>query len=77
LKLLKNYLENEIPGVNIQPFLNAFSETKIIKKGEILIQPGDNALFLSFINKGSFRVYFINEKGQDITTWFAFKKICG
>jgi len=62
-----------MPGVDTGDFLKAFSKKKKLKKGEILIAPGEFTLFLSFINRGSFRVYFINQKGQDITTWFAFE----
>ena len=75
MDLLIKYLEKELPNIDIQPFLDAFSEKKKIKKGEILIAPGDNALHLNFINKGSFRVYFINKNGQEITTWFAFQNM--
>ena len=75
MELLIKYLKKELPDIDIKPFLNAFSKKRIIKKGEIHIAPGDNALHLNFINKGSFRVYFINRNGQDITTWFAFENM--
>lgn len=70
---LEKYLIKELPQVDIKPFLNAFTEKKIIKKGNYLVQPGDNALFLAFVNKGCFRVFFLNEKGDEVTTWFGFQ----
>ena len=64
-----------MPDVDLRPFIKAFDEKKTLKKCNFLITPGENALFLAFISKGSFRVFFYNEKGQDITTWFAFQNM--
>jgi len=65
--------KRHLPLVNIQPIVDAFSTTKILKRGELLIQPGQRSTFLAYINKGAFRVYFHNEKGDEMTTWFSFE----
>jgi len=73
LDLLIKHLRKHIPQADLTPFLQAFKEKRTLKKGEYLVRPQQNTLFLAFINKGGFRVFFYNKKGQDITTWLAFK----
>lgn len=38
----------------------------------MLISPGQSTAFIAFIQSGAFRVYFINNDGQEITVWFSF-----
>lgn len=37
------------------------------------MRPGMSANFLAFINQGAFRVFFIDQRGEEITTWFSFQ----
>ena len=70
---LLNYFRNKLPGIELGPLVESFDKSLSLQKGDTLVQPGEVTSFLAFINKGSFRVYFYNEKGQEITTWFSFQ----
>lgn len=70
---LKSLFQEQLPLSNVQPLVDCFSVTKILKKGDRLVAPGQRTSFLAYINKGAFRVFFINEKGQEITSWFSFE----
>lgn len=69
---LTEYFEQALPLDDVQPLVDTFAVTKVLKKGEKLITPGQRTSFLAYIQKGAFRVFFINEKGQEITSWFSF-----
>ena len=73
MEKLTAYFKQCLPGTDIQPILNAFTKTKSLKKHELLIRPGQKTNFLAFINEGAFRVYFHNEEGDELTTWFSFE----
>jgi len=73
LESLRQYFAGVMPGVNCQPILEAFSPIKVIKKGEYLIQPGWRAHFMAFIQEGTFRVFYLNDKEEEVTTWFSFQ----
>jgi len=73
-KLLKQ-LQERVPNVDVLPFLNEFKEVIQIKKNDFLVKPGDKAFFLAYINKGAFRVFFLDETGREITTWFGFEEM--
>ncbi len=73
MKNLEIYLHRMLPGMEVQKLVQAFSTTRLLKKNEFLIQPGQRTTFLSYINKGSFRVYFYNDNADEITTWFSFQ----
>ena len=75
MERLRAYLNKELPNIDIEPFVKIFSKKRKIKKGEYLVQAGEEAHFLAFVNKGSFRVYLINKKGDEITTWFGFQNM--
>ena len=62
-----------MPGVDSQALLEAFSPPKQLEKGEYLIQPGWKAHFMAFINRGTFRVFYLNEQAEEVTTWFSFE----
>ena len=70
---LVQYFARHLPLADIQPLVDAFSTTKRLKKGELLVRPGQQMTFLAYINQGAFRVYFHNEKGNELTTWFSFQ----
>jgi len=72
---LKSYFEEQLPLSDVQPLLDCFSVSKILRKGDKLVTPGQRTSFLAFINKGAFRVYFLNDKGQEITSWFSFERM--
>jgi len=70
---LKSYFEEQLPLSDVEPLVDCFSVIKMLKKGDKLVTPGQRTLFLAYINRGAFRVFFINDKGQEITSWFSFK----
>ena len=70
---LKSYLEEQLPLSDVQPLADCFSVTKILQKGDKLVSPGQRTSFLAYIKSGAFRVFFINKKGQEITSWFSFQ----
>ena len=72
MSMLAEFLQKYIPFSDTKPLIEAFSASKILNKNDILIRPGQRSTFLAFINKGAFRVYFYNEKGDELTTWFSF-----
>jgi len=72
---LKKYLQQQLPLHDIQPLLGAFSVTKIIRKGDMLVRPGQRSSFLAFINTGALRVYYYDHAGNEITTWFSFENM--
>lgn len=59
-------------NIDLTEILTLFKEKKNIKRNEFLVKPGINPDYLSFIISGSFRVFYIDKKGNEITTWFAF-----
>ncbi|MBX2817157.1 MAG: Crp/Fnr family transcriptional regulator [Saprospiraceae bacterium] len=61
-----------LPKEDVEDIVRAFAVRLRLKKGECLVVPGQRSTFLAFINSGSFRVHFINHKGEEITTWFSF-----
>lgn len=69
---LRTFLEQYRGNSHIEALMATFSSPKKVKKKSLLIRPGQNATFLAFINKGLFRVYFKNEAGIEVTTWFSF-----
>ena len=72
MKTLNSYLKSYLSYDDVSPLANCFSIKRQLKKKELLIKPGQIAPFLAFIEKGAFRVYFINNQGQELTTWFSF-----
>ncbi len=72
MKTIEIYLQSYLPYVDVSPLAQCFSVKRELKKKELLIQPGQPSPFMAFIQKGAFRVYFINNQGQELTTWFSF-----
>ncbi len=70
---LRLFFERYLPHQDLSPLLSAFSEPKSFKKRTMMIQPGERCSQLAFVGSGCFRVYFINEVGIEITTWFSFQ----
>lgn len=53
--------------------MNAFDVVQKIKKKDFLLKPSQNCSFLAFVKKGTFRVYFYDNDGIEITVWFSFE----
>ena len=68
---LKEFLSFYLPGTDLTAFLKRFGPGKV-KKNSFYLTPGKVADTISFIQKGSFRVYYHDLKGKEITTWFSF-----
>ena len=70
-KLIKNISEYvAIKNSDIEIINNFFSKKKY-KKGEFLIEQGKRADKVFFIEKGLVRMYFIDDNGNEINTYFA------
>lgn len=69
---LNEYLRQFVTSNAAGQLSSAFGVTKKVLRKEYLISPGQQFPYLAFIKKGVFRVYFINEQGIEITTWFSF-----
>jgi len=72
MEMLKTYFKQHLPLIDVQPLVDVFSVVRILKKGDMLVTPGQRTLFLGFIRTGAVRVFFINDRGDEITTWFSF-----
>lgn len=72
MKELARYLSQFTEQRREESLETCFSTIRKLKKREFLIQPGQQFPYLAFIKRGLFRVYFINEAGIEVTTWFSF-----
>lgn len=70
---LKTYFERKLPYTDVSALVEAFSTTRMLKRQELLVQPGQQTSFLAYLNAGACRVYFYNENADEITTWFSFQ----
>lgn len=75
MQLLTDFIRYYLPTGEINELLNSFSETESISKNTLFLQPSDSCGFIAFIEKGLFRVYFYDENGKEITTWFSFEEM--
>ena len=73
MEKLQAYFQELLPYTNIDELVSAFSSSRLLDKHEHLVKPGQKTSFMAFINRGAFRVYFYNENGDEITTWFSFE----
>ncbi|HLG41668.1 MAG TPA: Crp/Fnr family transcriptional regulator [Chitinophagaceae bacterium] len=69
---LHEFLSFYLPNSDLMPFVDSFV-FKTVKKTKFYITPGRYSDTIAFIQKGSFRVYFIDAKGRENTTWFSFQ----
>ncbi len=72
---LRLFLKQYLQDVDVTPFIQAFHAKRHLKKKAFLIQPHEPASFLAFIYSGSFRVFFYDVKGVEITVWFSFERM--
>lgn len=70
---LINYLQTFLPRTDVIPLAETFRLKKKLQKEDFLIQPGQQANYLAFVNRGAFRVFFYTDKADEITTWFSFE----
>jgi CRP-like cAMP-binding protein len=69
---LEDFLSDYLPGIELDPFVKSFSIPKTIRKNQFYIRPGLLCDTIGFVRRGCFRVYMIDNKGKEITTWFSF-----
>lgn len=62
--MLKNNSIFSDPGLNLEIEKNA--KQKIIHRGDILIQPGDEIIFIPIVIKGCIRIIRQDEDGQEV-----------
>ncbi len=70
---LRTFFEKYIPLDDIDQFVNSFDVIQKFKKKDYLLKPGQNCDFLAFIKKGTFRVFFYDSEGTEITVWFSWE----
>ena len=70
---LELFLRKYIPLADIEELVRSFDTTKKIKKREFLLRPGGNCSFLAFVNSGTFRVFFYDKEGTEVTVWFSWE----
>lgn len=69
---LTAFLSDYLPSVELAPMLDCFTLRRV-RKHRFYITPGKSCDSIAFIQKGSFRVYFFDRKGKEVTTWFSFE----
>ncbi|MEX0360244.1 MAG: Crp/Fnr family transcriptional regulator, partial [Allomuricauda sp.] len=69
---LKKFFNKYIPLADTDQLVKAFDVIQKIKKKGFLLKPGQNCSFLAFVKKGTFRVFFYDKDGTEITVWFSF-----
>ncbi len=72
MDLLTDYFKSRYDIPDPAELVEAFRTKKILKRHETLVRPHQRTTFLAFITKGAFRVYFHDDQGFEITTWFSF-----
>ncbi len=51
---------------NLNAEIEKYARCKVFKKGEILIKPGDDVLFIPIVIKGNIRIIRQDESGQEV-----------
>lgn len=64
----------DLSGPELEKVAAAFSFREI-EKDALLLKKGQVAGAISFIVKGCFRLYALNEKEEEITTWLVFEEM--
>lgn len=72
---LKTFFRKYIPLADTENLVNAFDVVQNLKKKDFLLQPDQNCPFLAFVKKGTFRVFFYDTEGTEITVWFSFEEM--
>lgn len=62
----------EISDNDLETILSYFNPASV-KKNELLVSQGELGQQLFFVKKGCFRIFFINEEGQESTRFLAFE----
>ncbi|MBO6518114.1 MAG: Crp/Fnr family transcriptional regulator [Bacteroidia bacterium] len=69
---LNTFLRKYIPLGNVEDFVESFDVVRKLNKKEFLLEPGQACSYLAFVNKGTFRVFFYDNAGTEVTVWFSF-----
>ena len=72
MDILSKYFKANYGITDPSELVKVFRVRKVLKRHETLIRPNQRTNFLAFITKGAFRVYFHDDQGFEITTWFSF-----
>lgn len=77
-QLLENYIRERafLTEEEIDSIKKCFSSVMVSKK-EILLEKGDTCRYYYFVNKGLFRIYSVNDDGEETTRYFAFEGAFG
>ncbi len=70
---LKTFFEKYIPKTDTQDLESSFGVTQKLRKKEFLLKPDQRCSFLAFVKKGTFRVFFYDSEGTEVTVWFSWE----
>lgn len=68
---LKKFLSFYLADEYLTVLLECFTELPV-KKGRLLLKPGQDCSYLAFVQQGCFRVYYHDLKNKEVNTWFSF-----
>ena len=70
---LNTFFKEYLPNIDTTALEQGFKRHRVLKKKEFLLRPNQNADFIAFVEKGTFRVFFYDLKDTDVTVWFSFQ----
>ena len=70
---LETFFKKHIPFADTENLVNSFDVIQKLKKKDFLLKPDQNCSFLAFVKKGTFRVFFFDYEGREITVWFSWE----
>lgn len=53
-----------------QHYLRTIVKHRHLKKGEIILRPGQIDRYMSYVEKGLLRAYYLKKSGKEVTAWF-------
>ena len=71
---LADYIEKQVQinPVDLEKILSYF-KSMYVKKNHIILNEGEVNTRIQFVTKGCLRIFFIDEKGEEATRYFAFE----
>lgn len=70
---LESFFKKYVADTPIDDLVGAFDTVQKLKKRDFLLRPGENCFYLAFITKGTFRVFFYDKEGTEVTVWFSWE----
>ncbi|WP_190811445.1 Crp/Fnr family transcriptional regulator [Flagellimonas sp. S3867] len=73
MEKLRSFLKKYIPQSDVEDLIGSFHKVRKLKKRTYLLKPGQDCSFLAFVKKGTFRVFFYDGEGTEVTVWFSWE----